>query len=287
MRVVTIASDLDNRFLNELLIPSCAGTGLDLTILHARRRFFQFTDKRTILTEYLAREARPDELILFTDAYDTLFVRGPEYIEPAYRRFAQPVVFGAEPNSWPLGVVGFALYPGHPAGRYPYLNSGGFIGPAGELLELCRRYPTPPSGRFPVLDQLRGHGYDTDLLFGFSDQYHWTLVQLLEPASIGLDRDADLFEYHGPAMPNVVLKEVVREREEFKVRGRQSPGYRLERRRLRERLRGPGRAAQLHFASYLSKAVALDLLDEGLLPDWITRVCGSRSSVEPAIHTLG
>lgn len=286
MKVITIASDLGNPFLNQLLIPSCAGTGLELTILHARRAFFQFNDKREILAEYLSRGVRRDELVLFTDAYDTVFVRGPEYIEHAYHRFAEPIVFAAEPNSWPLGVVGFALYRGRPIGRYPYLNSGGFLGPAGDLLELCRRYPSPPSNRFELLDQLRAHGYDTDLLFGFSDQYYWTLVHLLEPASIGLDRDADIFEYYGPVMPNVVLKEVIREREEFNLRGRELPRYTLERKRLQARLREPSGAAQLHFASYLSKAVVLDLLEEGLLPDWLTRVCGSRSSAEPSIHTL-
>ena len=286
MKVITIASDLGNPFLNQLLIPSCAGTGLDLTILHARRAFFQFNDKRKILAEYLSRGVARDELVLFTDAYDTVFVRGPEYIAHAYHRFAEPVVFAAEPNSWPLGVVGFALYRGRPMGRYPYLNSGGFLGPAGDLLELCRRYPAPPSNRFELLDQLRAHGYDTDLLFGFSYKYYWTLVHLLEPASIGLDRDADIFEYYGPVMPNVVLKEVIREREEFNLRGRELPRYKLERKRLQARLREPSGAAQLHFASYLSKAVVLDLLEEGLLPEWLTRACGSRRSAEPSIHPL-
>lgn len=250
-------------------MPSCRVSGFDLVILQPTLESFKFADKRAILADHLPQVCDADSLVMFTDAYDTLFVAGPEHVERAYRRFPERVVFGAELNSWPLGPVGYAMYGDEPVGRYPYLNSGGFIGPAGELLELCAKYPVPPSDRFDVLVRLRAHGYDPDERFGFSDQYHWTLVHLLERERVGLDHDADIFEYFGPPIPEVSLRVLSYEFKEFQAQGRESAGYQRERERLEARLREPSGAAQLHFASYLSKAVVLDLLDEGRLPPWI------------------
>src|SRR5579863_2528315 len=157
MRLITIVTDLENPFFRRLLVPSCGAVGLELTVLHSRKQRFRYADKRVILTDYLSR-APADELIMFTDAYDVLFVRGEEYIEHAYSSFAQRVVFSAELNSWPLGVVGFALHKNPPIGRYPYLNSGGLIGSARDLADLLRKYPEPPSGQFELLSRLSSHG---------------------------------------------------------------------------------------------------------------------------------
>jgi hypothetical protein len=279
MKVVTIASDLDNRFLTRLLVPSCDALGMELVILHATTSPFNPADKREVLAEYLAGLRDRDELVLFTDGYDALFVRDERYITEAYARFSQPVIFSAEVNCWPLGVVGFALHAGPPAGRYPYLNSGGFIGPAGLLHALVTSYPEPPSDRFELLLHLRAHGFDADRWFGWSDQYRWTLVHLLETETIGLDHDARLFECYSPPVPSLNFFETVRQVEEFQRRGREAATYQRERARLEERLTAPSVAAHIHFASAITKAVALDLLDEGRLPGWLT---GDRSPAVPA-----
>jgi hypothetical protein len=272
MKVVTIATDLENPFLTRLLMPSCRDAGLDLIVLHSTKEQFTFADKRAALTAYLAEAADPDELTVFTDAYDTLFIRGKQHIERAYARFPQRVVFSCESNSWPIGVIGLALREDPPVGRFPYLNSGGFIGPAGDLLDLCTRYPEPPSERFTVLERLRAHGYDTTAQFHFSDQYHWTLVQLLEPDRIGVDHDAAIFEYYGPTGSHLVMQEPLYDVIEFREKGVEAGSYQRERARLLEQLQAPSGAAQLHFASTVTKAAFLHLLDEGLLPDWLASV---------------
>jgi hypothetical protein len=293
VKVVTIATDLENPFLQRLLIPSCIAVGLDLVVLcpttqPARRRSvrtplsygltaamlnrmpFNFADKRVVLSRYLSQLCDREELIVFTDAYDTLFVRGETHIGAAHAAFAEPVVFSAELNSWPLGVVGLALYDGPPPGPYSYLNSGGFVGAARDILDLMVRYPDPPSARFEVLGRLRAHGYDTDALFGWSDQYYWTLVHLLEPAGVVLDHRARLFECYGKPYPDV--GDAVRDSLELRGRGADAVCYRRERRRLLERLQTPGAAAQVHFSSAVTKAAALDLFEDGQLPGWITQV---------------
>ncbi|MEO3930668.1 glycosyltransferase domain-containing protein [Micromonosporaceae bacterium B7E4] len=284
MRVVTIASDIEQPFLNKLLIPSCHTAGLALTVLHADRNDFDPADKRAILTDYLRKSIAPDDLFLFTDAYDTVLVRGEEFIRERYASFSQGIVFSAEPNSYPLGPLGLALHDAPPERPYPYLNSGGFIATAGQFLDLCAKYPTPPSDQFPLLRRLREHGYDIDQRFGFSDQYHWTLVQHLEPRMVRLDHKAAIFESFAPVLPDVRDAAVRAEWRDFRLRGKEADGYHRERARLVPRLRQPSGAAQLHFSSPITKAVTLDLFDEAALPSWLQAALGSRQTHYPDVE---
>jgi len=290
VKVVTIATDVENPFLRRLLIPSCATVGLDLVVLcpapresastaAADRPFeqgasdlggrlpFNFADKRVLLSKYLSQHPERNELIVYTDAYDTMFVRGREHIEAAYAELAKPIVFSAELNSWPMGVVGFALHDGPPEGQFPYLNSGGFIGTAGRVLDLYEKYPAPPSARFDLLERLRAHGYDADRRFSWSDQYYWTLIHLLERDTIGLDHRASLFRCYGTPYPDIDA--AVREGMEFVERGTAAPSYQRERVQLEERLREPSGSAQVHFSSGLTKAAAMEMHDQGRLPEWL------------------
>jgi hypothetical protein len=275
MKVVTIASDLDQPFLQRLLIPSCGILGLDLVILHSANDGWQHSDKRTIITNYLARHADTDELIVFTDAYDTLFIRGEQHIRDLYKTFAQPVVFSAEAGSWPLGGLGFALLDTPPAYPYPFLNSGGYIGPAGHLLDLLNRHREPPSEQFELLRKLRQFDYDTNERYAYSDQYYWTLVQLVEGETVALDHTALLFENLGPRIPDVWDLQILLGHFEFYTQDRKAASYWQERERLEEQLKSPSKAAHIHFSNPMSKAAVLDLLDEGKLPDWLREVTGS------------
>ncbi|WP_173073927.1 glycosyltransferase domain-containing protein [Phytohabitans rumicis] len=256
---------------------------MDLVVLNPKTSPFGLADKRAALAGYLSTVRDSDELVLFTDGYDALFIRDERHIMAAYASFSEPVVFSAEVNPWPLGIVGLALHDGPPVGRFPYLNSGGFIGPARMLHALITRYPEPPTGRFELLRQLRAHGYDTDRRFGWSDQYHWTLVRLLERETTGVDHDARLFECYAPPVPDVNFREIMREVEDFRARGRESDSYQRERTRLAERLQVPSGAAHIHFASPVTKAVAEDLLHEGQLPGWLI---GHLSTAMPPAQVL-
>ena len=269
MKVVAIATELTNPFLVQLLNPSCAAVGLELIVLHSTAPAFEFADKRRILADNIRRVAARDEIVVFTDAYDTLFIQGQRHIEARYETFAQPVVFSGELNSWPLGVVGIALHRGPPVGRYPYINSGGIIGPAGDIADLCAKYPETPSDRFPLLRHLQSHGYRYDEQFSWSDQYHWMLVSLIERQAISVDHDATLFEFFGPRIPDLVYKDVMRDVHDFAQRGSEAAGYERVRDELLTRLEAPSGAAQIHFAGSVTKAIALDLLQKGLLPDWL------------------
>jgi hypothetical protein len=289
MKAVTIASDLDQPFLQRLLIPSCRNLEIDLVILHAAQEHFRHSDKRTIITGYLATHADPEELIVFTDAYDTMFIRGERHIAEVYGAFAQPVVFSAEVGSWPLGALGFAILDAPPMAPYPFLNSGGYIGPAGALLELLGRYPQPPNERFELLRKLREFGYDTNDRYAFSDQYYWTLVQLLEGRTVALDHAGRIFENLGPPISDTWDLQVLLGHYDFYTQDRKAASYRQERERLEAQLRTPSGAAHIHFSNPMGKAAALDLLDEGRLPDWLREVTGPvpPDAPRPAVIEVG
>jgi len=278
MQVVTIATNLDHPFLNQLLIPSCNAAGLTLTVLYPDVRRFTFKHKRAIISRYLSRCDAPDELIMFTDGYDTMILRDAQSITGVYASFGKPVVFSAEPNSWPMGTIGLALHPGPPALPYPYLNSGGFIGRAGDVLGLLTKYPDPPSAEFSLLRHLREHGYDADLRFGHSDQYYWTLVRLIEPERIALDHTAALFENLTAPVGDVADVGVKAAIRDFRDRGREAASYQKERERLLTRLQSPSPAAQLHFAGALTKRVLLDLWRDGEIPEWLRALGGGEPS---------
>ncbi len=164
------------------------------------------------------------------------------------------------------------MYGDRPSGPFPYLNSGGFLGRARDRHALFAKYTTPPSAPFELLRALRTHGHDIEQQVHWSDQYYWTLVHLLERELVGIDVDARLFQYYGPYIPDVVIREVNREVDELRARGKDAPLYQQEHTRLTSALREPSRAAHIHFAGAAAKTVALDMLDEGSLPSWITDV---------------
>jgi hypothetical protein len=274
IKVVTVATDLEHPFLQRLLVKSCAALGLPLVILKPRDsgEWRGFITKKTLLLRYLESVQDRDELLMFVDGYDTVIVRGPRQIAEAHADCGAPILFGGETNSWPLGAVGCVLYGERAEGRFPYLNSGGFVGRASWILDLMRRYPETPIDRFPELRSLESHGYDLLREYGWSDQFYWTLVHLLERDEIAVDHEARVFEYLGPVITDVVVREVLALNEAAERKWRKSRLQRKETRRIEESLRTPATSAVLHFAGKVSSEIVLDLDRRGRLPGWLREV---------------
>lgn len=274
VKVVTVATDLKHPFLRRFLVRSCAALGLHLVILKPREAcdWQGFISKKILLARYLDSVRDRDELLLFTDGYDTVFVRGAQPIVEAYARCGAPILFSGETNSWPLGAIGCVLYGARPEGRFPYLNTGGFIGRASQIQDLMRRYPEAPIDRFPALRDLESHGYDLRKDYGWSDQFYWTLVHLLERERIAVDREAHVFEYFGPQLADVVVREVVALNEASARKWRRSAFYRKETRRIEKRLLTQATGSQLHFAGKISTRIVSGLYKRGRLPNWLRDV---------------
>ncbi|XP_063724565.1 procollagen-lysine,2-oxoglutarate 5-dioxygenase-like [Symsagittifera roscoffensis] len=130
-----------------------------------------------------------DVKIIFTDAYDVIYVGGgmSEKIEAAFDGHQVDVLFGAEVFCWPDDELSVE-YP-EVESPYKYLNSGGFIGKLSAILELL-------SG----VEDLKNH--DDDQRF-FTHKYLSNLIE--KKYSIGLDTSAKIFQNLNGAYEHVNL----------------------------------------------------------------------------------
>lgn len=176
MKVITVASDLENTAFNSFLTPSCELYKLDATVLEYDDVFGSNRLKDVLLSAYL-EDILDDEIIFFTDATDTVFIAYEEEILRKFNSFNSPLVFSAEINCWPDRALE-AGYPS-PQVRFKYLNSGGFIGKAGFIKSIYNKYPIFETANNPA--------------FLWSNQYYWNTIYKLERSDIAIDHNCEIF----------------------------------------------------------------------------------------------
>ena len=92
--------------------------------------------KVNILKENLAKYAgREDLIIAFTDSYDVVFTASADEILEKLKKFDANVIFSAEGFCWPDRSLKFE-YPEVKPTESRFLNSGGFIGVAKDIVEI-------------------------------------------------------------------------------------------------------------------------------------------------------
>ncbi len=144
MKFVTVAT-AENEGL-KLLKKSCDHFDIPLEVLGFGQPYHGNGTKIVYLMEYLKRQD-PEEIVLFTDAYDSFFVRDVGGLEAKFREFDHPLLFSCEDNYYfrIQGVEHLFLNPyyyyKYPKSeskyeKYRYLNSGGYIGYAKNILDL-------------------------------------------------------------------------------------------------------------------------------------------------------
>ena len=84
--------------------------------------------------ELMTWENPQDHIVLFTDSYDVVLMTHPEEIVSKFRSFGTPILFSTEKTCWPDTDL-VDEYP-ETDSEYKFLNSGGFIGYANEILKL-------------------------------------------------------------------------------------------------------------------------------------------------------
>lgn len=261
MKVITIASDLDNFFLRNLLMHSCEFFGLDLVVLlYTGGQWETHRNKDRLLLKYLEHEDK-NELIFFTDAYDTVFLNGASVIQEAFEKANTPLLFSGEVNCWPF--QGFTAY--YPTQSqpvpYPYLNSGGYIGRAGVITELLQKYEHVSITDLKTLCDHQALQGISEQQYAWSNQYYWTLVYLSQAEVISIDTHASLFLTLGPSYD--VLKEHLKD---FATRGVQSSIYLSERSRLEDVLNfKEAMPSHIHFNGPFAKQIVKDKFVEGSL----------------------
>lgn len=271
MKVVTVATNLKNFFLQNFLMPSCCFFGLDLVVINPGVIWNSHRFKDNFLKDYL-RQVDAEELIFFTDAYDVFFLKEQCQIEKLYHKKQQAIVFSTESSCWPcedLADIYHGLsskFCGH------YLNSGGIVGTTDAFLKLLNRYSVPPSHLFKDFRQkfIQAKGMAPDFVYMQSNQYFWTLVYLAESENIALDITSEIFLTLGT--PNIAGEETIKLISEHVFRyGQKSRFYQQELRRIESSLTCLMEAmpAHVHFNGPIVKAVFRDLYQKGILPKWL------------------
>lgn len=193
MKIVTVISNSYRLGLYMLKL-SCAIRNLSLDVLLCNPGFFTSNRvKDRVLLNYLD-DLSDDEIILFTDGYDTLFMTGEEEILEKFSTFKKALIFSTETQCWPDPELA-NLYPGDEQGPYKYLNSGGFIGKAGLIKEV-----------------LSNESFYKNEKFDYSNQYLWTQQYFKDSARIGLDTNCEIFNTFSPE----IGKEYYAEGDEYK-----------------------------------------------------------------------
>ena len=90
--------------------------------------------KINLMREFLNSQTFSDEdVILFTDGYDTNVCGSPDEFIQKWKLFDCDVLFGAESYNWPGECK---TQPDQNGSRFKYLNSGGYIGKATVIKEM-------------------------------------------------------------------------------------------------------------------------------------------------------
>jgi hypothetical protein len=135
LHTVTYASHggRDDRFCRA--VESAVQHKYDLVILGWKLPWKGLSQKLEAAHSY-ASSLPPDDLLLFTDAFDVLFTNTPNHIVEQFMKTNATLLFSAECGCWPhiienKGKACFEDYPPAPVGSpYRYLNSGTWIGRA-------------------------------------------------------------------------------------------------------------------------------------------------------------
>ena len=149
MHFVTVASD--PHFGLDRLRDSAVHHGLDLQVLGYGRPFLGKGSKFLYLAEFAAK-LPPQDLVIFTDAYDSVFLAGAEGFEEAVSQMPGDLTISAEQNLFMRGHPlffpwqTFGTYLRYPSGPKPYrfLNSGTLVATAGRLAALCEEVGITP-----------------------------------------------------------------------------------------------------------------------------------------------
>lgn len=119
------------RFIN-----SCKKNNIEPHVLGLQYKNFHFDLKILELLNFLSNLNKND-IILFTDCWDVIFLEGEKEIINKFKLFNKPLIFSAEKNF-------FCIQPNlskndfYSSTFYPFLNSGGFIGYNNYILQILK-----------------------------------------------------------------------------------------------------------------------------------------------------
>lgn len=283
MKILTVATDLDNFFLKNLLIPSCQHFDLELVILNPLTSWNGHRMKDKFLISYL-RDLDANDIILFTDAYDTMILNDGKSIIDTFNRFGTPLLFSSEITCWPEEKLAYIYQILNPLNRFRFLNSGGFIGRVKNILEILENNVDPPSEILNTQFEIGEKDVEAyDKKYQWSNQYYWTMAYFSKPETISLDVNLELFiTIGGPTNYNL------NDYKEYSELGVNSRVYEEEFTRIQNILNElrTSDVSHIHFNNPLSKEIFLEVLNKNRLPNWINGIISKKDGRKVEIVEL-
>ncbi len=140
------------------------------------------SDKPRILHKAISDGLIKEDIILFVDAWDVVFVDKPEVIIDKYKAINIDVEIGAEKNCFPSCFKKEYDRWAEPFNTsYKYLNSGVIVGRTDAIMTILEAMDAP---NLPV-DYRDGR---TGRNFHFNDQAYYMDIALRQPVGVKLDR---------------------------------------------------------------------------------------------------
>jgi hypothetical protein len=181
MIITTCISDFLNYNYVNGLKASCEHFKLRLTTIEHIGDWESHKLKDLNLYNYL-KSLNDDDIIVFTDGYDTLFLSDEKEILTKFYKQNCDILFSAEVNCYPDQKLAKQYKESNT--KYKYLNSGGFIGYAKVILRVYEQY----------LFSKKGSNIDFSDDYKWSNQYVWTKIFLQKGFNIKLDYDCEIFQ---------------------------------------------------------------------------------------------
>lgn len=211
MKVITCISDVENPGYVYGLKASCNYFGLDLITLVTKDNKWESHRNKDIKLFSALRNLAMDEIVLFTDGYDTLFIGNEEEILTRYKDAVgeKGILISGEKSCYPDTSLAFQFQ--DIPSDFKYINSGGIIGTVRTLLEALSE-----------IEKIKIELVTNSDLFPYSNQYLWTLYYIKNQEKIVIDFQCKLFQTLTPKMSSVAflreMEDDIEKRKEFAKR---------------------------------------------------------------------
>tara|TARA_A100001015_G_scaffold205127_1_gene229335 strand:- start:1405 stop:2292 length:888 start_codon:yes stop_codon:yes gene_type:complete len=155
LQIFTVATH-ENHHLDRLK-RSAEKHNINLQVYGLGKSFPALGMKRLLMHEFLT-QCDPNDMFMFVDAYDVIFLAGEDEILAKYKEhYDNQIVFSAEQNLGMYTIDDIYYFLKYPISnkRYKYLNTGSIIGPVKKGIEIFESVgldkPNEPCDQVPVL----------------------------------------------------------------------------------------------------------------------------------------
>lgn len=179
-KIVTISNRVPTEhYYTYQYLQKSAGDNEILVLGQSEGEYTGLSDKPRILYNAIKNGLIKEQIIIFVDAWDVVFIDRIETLIEKYKSFNSSIVIGAEKNCFPSNFQKeFERLPY--SSSYKYLNSGVIVGETDAIMTALEAMDAP---NLPVdyHDSRKGYNHH------FNDQAYYMDLYLRQPVEIKLD----------------------------------------------------------------------------------------------------